>query len=229
MLTIAGGIILAVLVLALLPHILEILVKAFFVTLLLIIGAIVVLFFSEAPELAFWLVPLLPAWVLFSLVSSISKHGGIQSWLEYLRIQLRRTRTANDIAQKAADLEAHTTRIQRAKEREEEERNRRKEEIAAWSISKLVAQVEKKIARFAPGAPVRAEKGFYSYCVYVGDVEIGNVDVVRADWFHTTSGGSHLSGDAGSVAAHLRDNLRRKLKASPGLIENLKMDLSQTA
>ena len=37
----------AVLVLALLPHILEILVKAFFVTLLLIIGAIVVLFFSE--------------------------------------------------------------------------------------------------------------------------------------------------------------------------------------
>ena len=78
MLTIAGGIILAVLVLALLPHILEILVKAFFVTLLLIIGAIVVLFFSEAPELAFWLVPLLPAWVLFSLVSSISKHGGVR-------------------------------------------------------------------------------------------------------------------------------------------------------
>lgn len=107
MLTIAGGIILAAFFLALLPYVLEFLVRAFFVTLLLIIGAIALLVFLQEPALALWLVPLLPALLVFSLLRSINKQGGVQGWLKYIEIECWRTATANDIAKKANELAAH--------------------------------------------------------------------------------------------------------------------------
>lgn len=220
MLAIAGGIILAAFLLALLPYILEFLVKAFLVTLLLIVGAIALLFFLQEPALALWLVPLLPAWLLFSLLRSINKQGGVKGWFKYIGIEFRCTTTANDIAKKASDLEAHAAWVEDAKRQCEQE-------TVACATTTLIAHVEKKIARLAPGAPIRVENTGYDHRVFAGDVEIGSVSITGKNKFLTSEGGDYCSGDASAVAGFLVGSLRRKLKASPTSIRNLGINLAQ--
>ncbi len=219
MLAIAGGIILAAFFLALLPHVLGFLVSAFFVTLLLIIGAIALLVFLQEPALALWLVPLLPAWLVFSLLRSINKQGGVQGWLKYIGIECRRTATANDIATKANELAAHAAWV-------EDSKRRREEETVACATTALIAHVERKIARLAPGAPVRIENNRYGHRVFVGDVEIGSVNIERKNRFLISEGRDYCSGDASAVAGFLAASLRRKLRASPSSVRSLGIGLT---
>lgn len=219
MLAIAGGIILAVFFLALLPYVLDFLVSAFFVTLVLIIGAIALLVFLEEPTLALCLVPLLPAWLAFSLLRSIKKQGGVEGWLKYVRIECRHATTANDIANKANELAAHAAWVEEAKQR-------REEEMVACATTALIAHVERKIARLAPGAPVRIENNRYDHRVFVGDLEIGSVSIERRNKFLISEGGEYCSGEASAVAGFLAGSLRRKLRASPSSVRSLGIRLT---
>lgn len=185
----------------------------------LIIGAIALLVFLQEPALALWLVPLLPALLVFSLLRSINKQGGVQGWLKYIEIECWRTATANDIAKKANELAAHAAWV-------EDVKRRREEETVACATIALIAHVEKKIARLAPGAPVRIENNRYNNRVFVGDVEIGSVSIERKNKFFISEGGDYCSGDASAVAGFLAASLRRKLRASPSRVRSLGIGLT---
>jgi len=212
---VAGGIILAGLVLWLLPYILEFAVKAFWGTLLLIIGVVAFHFRPQEQALAFWLVALFLAWALFWLLSSINLNGGVKGWLEYLDIKCRSAITAHDIAKKANDLKAHAARIENAKKD-------RREEMIKCANANLIAALEKKLARFAPSAPVRGEIKRDSTSVFVGDVGVGLVHITGKNQFYMVVDKNYLSGGASTIAAGLSQSLRLKLKASPEIVGSLR-------
>lgn len=214
MLTIAGGIILGVIAIAILPYLLEFLANAVAWTLVAGVILIALLVFSQYPELILYAILFSPVVAVFLVVRSINKYGSLKNWLEYIRVVIRGTKTADDVAQKAQDL-------RKLELQGEDLKKRRHDMMISSAVSNLQAQLERKITRFAPEASVRVEGDTFGHAIWVGGLEIGRVDIYGKNRFLFSDGGSYSYESADVVGSRLRDSLKRKLKADPDLISKI--------
>lgn len=214
MLTIAGGIVLGVIAIAILPYLLEFLANVVAWTLVAGVILIALLVFSQYPELILYAILFSPVVAVFLVVRSINKHGSLKNWLEYIRVVFRGTKTADDVARKAQDL-------RKLELQGEDLKKRRHNMMFSSAVSNLHAQLERKITRFAPEASVRVEESTFGHAIWVGPLEIGHVDIYGKNRFLFRDGGSYSYESADVVASRLRDSLKRKLKADPDLISKI--------
>ena len=214
MLAIAGGIILAFIALSLLPLVFMATAKAFQYLFIpaVVLAVAALLYYNPSLAYFFWVIP--PA-ILFLYVAH---WGGIRNFIKYLSIAVRRTPTAQDIADKELTLRAFRKQVDEQQRANAEERRK---QIVEAASNRLISAMTKKVARLCPGAPILIVPKNGSYSVIVGQVEAGIVQIHSDDELSTNNGQEMIKGSAKQIASTLDRQLRQYIKEHPEVVSKL--------